>query len=180
MSDDFTYRLASIDDLAALHRVMARSIEHLQSSFLTPEQIAASHKVMGLDTQLVKDGTYFMIESGGRVAGCGGWSFRATLYGGDESVVAREPERLNPEADAAKIRAMYTDPDFTRRGIGTRIITLCENAARDAGFKRVELMATAAGIPLYRNQGYESSAGEQFADIDGVHVPLLRMEKCLT
>ena len=180
MSGEFTHRIATLDDLGALHALMARSIAQNQSDFLTPAQIAASHKVMGLDTQLVKDGTYFMIESDGRIPGCGGWSFRATLYGGDESVVAREPERLDPSTDAAKIRAMYTDPDFTRRGIGTRIITLCENAARDAGFKRVELMATAAGIPLYRNQGYESSAGEQFADIDGVHVPLLRMEKYLT
>lgn len=179
MNEDFTHRLACLDDLEALHEVMARSIEQLQSSFLTPEQVAASHKVMGLDTQLVKDGTYFMIESGGRVAGCGGWSFRATLYGGDESVVAREPERLDPATDAAKIRAMYTDPDFTRRGIGTRIITLCEYAARRAGFKRVELMATAAGVPLYRNQGYESSATEQLADIDGVRIPLLLMEKRL-
>ncbi len=179
MSDDFTPRLAHLDDLETLHIVMARSIDHLQSSFLTPEQIVASHKVMGLDTQLVKDGTYFMIESGGRVAGCGGWSFRATLYGGDDSVVAREPERLDPATDAAKIRAMYTDPDFTRRGVGTRIMTLCENAARYAGFNRVELMATAAGVPLYENRGYESIAERQFASVDGVEVPLLRMEKRL-
>ena len=179
MNDNYTHRLATLDDLEALHRVMARSIEQLQSSFLTPEQVAASHKVMGLDTQLVKDGTYFMIERDGRVAGCGGWSFRATLFGGDESVIAREPEQLDPATDAAKIRAMYTDPDFVRRGVGTRIMQLCEDAARDAGFRRVELMATAAGIPLYRKQGYESSADEQFADIDGVRVPLLRMEKRL-
>lgn len=176
---DFNHRLATFDDLEALNKVMGRSIGQLQSSFLTPVQIEASHKVMGLDTQLVKDGTYFMIECNGRVAGCGGWSFRATLYGGDHSVVAREPERLDPATDAAKIRAMYTDPDFTRRGIGTRIIILCENAARAAGFKRVELMATAAGVPLYQKQGYESSADAQFADIDGVRVPLLLMEKRL-
>ena len=179
MSDDFTHRLATLDDLEALHKVMARSIGQLQSSFLTPEQVVASHKVMGLDTQLVKDGTYFMIESGNRIAGCGGWSFRATLYGGDESVVAREPAQLDPATDAAKIRAMYTDPDFIRRGIGTQIMRLCENAARDAGFNRVELMATVAGIPLYLNQGYESSDEEKFADIDGVQIPLLRMEKRL-
>ena len=176
---EFFHRLATLDDLEALHKVMARSIGQLQSSYLTPNQVAASHKVIGLDTQLVKDGTYFMIESGNRVAGCGGWSFRATLYGGDESVVVREPERLDPATDAAKIRAMYTDPDFTRRGIGTQIMQLCEHAARDAGFKRVELMATVAGIPLYLNQGYESSDDEKFADIDGVKIPLLRMEKRL-
>jgi GNAT superfamily N-acetyltransferase len=179
MSMDFTHRIATVDDLDALHRVMERSIEQLQSSFLNPEQVAASHKVMGLDTQLIKDGTYFIIECDGRVAGCGGWSFRATLFGGDESVIVREPERLDPAKDAAKIRAMYTDPEFARQGVGTRIMTLAENAASDAGFARVELMATPAGIPLYQKQGYESSAAEQFADIDGVHVPLLRMEKRL-
>ncbi len=180
MSNGFTHRIATLGDLDAMKQTMARSIAQLQSEYLTPEQVAASHKVMGLDSQLVRDGTYFLIESGNRIAGCGGWSFRATLYGGDESVVAREPERLDPAVDAAKIRAMYTDPDFIRRGIGTRIIELCENAAREAGFRRTELMATAAGIPLYRNRGYESIAEQQFADIDGVRVPLLRMEKHLT
>jgi GNAT superfamily N-acetyltransferase len=180
MSDRFIHRLATIDDLDAMKRVMARSIEQLQSEYLTPDQVRASHMVMGLDSQLVKDGTYFLIECGDRIAGCGGWSFRATLYGGDESLVAREPERLNPVIDAAKIRAMYTDPDFTRQGVGTRIMELCENAAREAGFGRCELMATAAGIPLYRHRGYESSAELQHADVDGVHVPLLRMEKWLT
>ena len=179
MADDFTSRIATLDDLEALYEVMARSIAQNQSDFLTPEQIEASNKVMGLDSQLVKDGTYFLIESGGRIAGCGGWSFRATLYGGDDSVVEREPARLDPATDAAKIRAMYTDPDFIRRGIGAQIIGLCEDAARQAGFSRVELMATAAGVPLYRNRGYESSAELEFARIDAVEVPLLRMEKHL-
>ncbi len=174
---EFTHRIATLADLPTLHEVMARSIAQNQSDFLTPEQIAASNQVMGLDSQLVRDGTYFLVECDGRVAGCGGWSFRATLYGGDDSVVAREPERLDPARDAAKVRAMYTDPDFTRRGIGARILSLCEQAARDAGFHRVELMATAAGVPLYRSQGYESVEDLQFARIDGVEVPLLRMEK---
>lgn len=175
----FTHRIAAMDDLDALHRVMARAIAQLQSDFLSPEQVAASHRVMGLDSQLVRDGTYFMVESGGRVAGCGGWSFRATLYGGDDSIVAREPERLDPRVDAAKVRAMYTDPDFVRQGIGARILSLCEGAARDAGFARVELMATAAGVALYRSQGYESVGALQFAAVDGVAVPLLRMQKRL-
>lgn len=179
MTDPFTSRIATLDDLEALHAVMARSIAQNQSEFLTPAQIEASNKVMGLDSQLVKDGTYFIVESDGRVAGCGGWSFRATLYGGDDSVVAREPERLNPTTDAAKVRAMYTDPDFVRRGIGSRILELCEAAAKAAGFVRVELMATAAGVPLYRAQGYESVEDLQFARIGDVEVPLLRMEKQL-
>jgi GNAT superfamily N-acetyltransferase len=179
MTDEFKHRIATLDDLEALHALMARSIAQNQSDFLTPQQVAASDKVMGLDTQLVRDGTYFLIECGDRIAGCGGWSFRATLYGGDDSVVAREPARLDPTNDAAKVRAMYTDPDFTRRGIGSRILELCEAAARKAGFKRVELMGTAAGVPLYKMQGYEASAEQEFARVGDVEIPLLRMEKHL-
>ena len=158
---------------------MNRAIESLQSDFLDPAQITASHQVMGLDSQLVKDGTYFVVEEGERVAGCGGWSFRATLYGGDESIVGREPERLDPARDAAKVRAMYTDPDFVRRGVGRMILDLCEGAARAAGFTRVELMATAAGVPLYCSAGYEPLAMLEQADVAGVRVPLLRMGKAL-
>lgn len=179
MNDEFTHRIATLDDLEALHALMARSIAQNQTDFLTPAQIAASDKVMGLDSQLVRDGTYFLIECGGRIAGCGGWSFRATLYGGDDSLVVREPARLDPAVDAAKVRAMYTDPDFTRRGIGSRILELCEAAARKAGFKRVELMGTAAGVPLYKAQGYVASAVQEFARIGDVEIPLLRMEKRL-
>ena len=166
-------------DIPALHRVMDRAIESLQSDFLGPAQIAASRKVMGLDSQLVADGTYFVVEEGDRIAGCGGWSFRATLYGGDESIVGREPERLEPARDAAKVRAMYTDPDFVRRGVGRMILGLCEGAARDAGFARAELMATAAGVPLYRAAGYAPVGAVEDALVDGVTVPLLRMGKAL-
>ena len=179
MSDEFQHRIATLSDLDALHRLMARSIAELQSDYLTPEQVIASAKVMGLDTQLVRDGTYFIIEREGQIAGCGGWSFRATLYGGDDSVVAREPARLNPATDAAKVRAMYTNPDFTRQGIGSLILALCEAAARQAGFKRVELMGTAAGVPLYLAQGYVPSAEQEYARVGDVAIPLLRMEKRL-
>lgn len=158
---------------------MNRAIEALQTEFLDPAQIAASYQVMGLDSQLVRDGTYFIVENGSQMAGCGGWSFRATLYGGDASIVGREPARLDPEHDAAKIRAMYTDPNFARRGVGRLILALCEDAARQAGFPRVELMATAAGVPLYRAAGYQPLGADEAADIDGVRVPLLRMGKVL-
>lgn len=174
-----THRLATEEDLPTLNALMTRAIEHLQDGFLTPEQVRASHKVMGLDTQLVKDRTYFLVEEDGRLAGCGGWSFRATLYGGDDSVVAREPARLDPATDAAKVRAMYTDPAFVRRGIGKRVLELCEGAAREAGFARVELMGTMAGIPLYTAAGYVGVEEVLSAPIDGVQVPLLRMEKAL-
>jgi GNAT superfamily N-acetyltransferase len=175
----FTHRIASLADLPALHALMGRAIAELQTGFLDPAQIVASHKVMGLDTQLVKDGTYIMLEDAGQLVGCGGWSFRATLFGGDDSIVEREPARLDPNTDAAKIRAMYTDPDHARRGIGKAVITICETLARDAGFARVELMATAAGIPLYERVGYTPVDAMIHADIDGIKVPLLKMGKAL-
>ena len=173
------HRIAVVDDLPALRALMTRAIERLQNDFLTPEQVRASHKVMGLDTQLINDGTYFVIEAGERIVGCGGWSWRATLYGGDDSLVTREPMPLDPATDAAKIRAMYTDPDFTRRGIGRMILGLCEAAARDAGFTRVEMMATMSGVPLYCTCGYVPLEPVCSASIAGVPVPLRRMGKIL-
>jgi GNAT superfamily N-acetyltransferase len=175
----FTHRVATIEDLAALREVMRRSIENLQVGFLTPEQVRVSHTVMGLDTQLVRDGTYFIVESDGRIAGCGGWSWRSTLYGGDESVVAREPRALDPATEPARIRAMYTDPGFVRQGVGRLVLNLCEDAARGAGFTRATMMATMAGVPLYRACGYAEAEAPISANIDGVEVPLVRMEKLL-
>lgn len=178
-SMSLTHRLAQIDDLPALKALMTRSIEQLQHGFLTPEQVRASHQVMGLDTQLVKDHTYFMIESDGKLVGCGGWSWRATLFGGDDSIVAREPLPLDAATDAAKIRAMYVDPDNARRGIGTMIMTLCEGAARSAGFSKAEMMATMAGVPLYRRCGYTDIEAVEATTREGVIVPLIRMGKTL-
>jgi GNAT superfamily N-acetyltransferase len=175
----FTHRIASLDDLDALREVMRRSIESLQTGFLTPEQVRVSHTVMGLDTQLVRDGTYFVVESGDRIAGCGGWSWRSTLYGGDDSMVSREPEPLDPAKDAARIRAMYTDPDFARRGVGRLVIRLCEEAAVSAGFRRATMMATMAGVPLYEACGYVQIEPVLSAPVDGIRVPLVRMEKQL-
>jgi GNAT superfamily N-acetyltransferase len=176
---EFTHRLATIEDLGALREVMRRSIETLQDSFLTPEQVHASRKVMGLDTQLVKDGTYFVVECGGRIAGCGGWSWRSTLYGGDSSAVPREPRALDP-TEPARIRAMYTDPDFTRRGVGRLVLHLCEAAALQAGFHRATMMATMAGVPLYEACGYVPVESVRDAIVDGIAVPLVRMEKALS
>jgi len=176
---EFTHRPATEADLPALRALMTRAIEELQRDFLTPEQVAASHQTMGLDTQLVKDRTYFMILDGGELVGCGGWSWRATLFGGDDSIVAREPLPLDPAKDAARIRAMYVDPAHARRGIGKRIMAICEDAARTAGFARVELMATLAGLPLYKACGYAEIEAVQAASREGVFVPLVRMGKAL-
>lgn len=176
---DLTSRFAVIEDLPVLRALMSRAIAELQSDFLDPAQIAASHKVMGLDTQLVHDRTYLLVEAGDEIVGCGGWSFRATLYGGDDSIVDREPALLDPSQDAAKIRAMYTHPAHARRGIGTMVIDLCEAAARAQGFRRAELMATAAGVPLYRKLGYQPVEELRHVMVGTVAVPLLRMSKRL-
>lgn len=175
----FTHALATEEDLPRLRALMTRAIEELQRSFLTPEQVTASHQIMGLDTQLVKDRTYFMILDQGELVGCGGWSWRATLFGGDDSIVAREPLPLDPAKDAAKIRAMYVDPAHARRGIGKLIMALCEDAARISGFGKVELMATLAGRPLYEACGYQEIEAVEATSREGVRVPIIHMGKPL-
>jgi GNAT superfamily N-acetyltransferase len=172
-----THRLARRDDLDALRVLMDAAILELQKPFLNESQIASSRTIMGLDTQLIDDGTYFIVEADGGLAGCGGWSRRATLYGGDQSP-GRNALLLDPAKDAARIRAMYTHPRHTRKGVGRLILSLCEEAARSEGFREVELMATMAGEPLYRKCGYEVC--EQLTDDrGGAAVPLLRMGKPL-
>ncbi|WP_267433454.1 GNAT family N-acetyltransferase [Sphingomonas sp. GM_Shp_1] len=178
MSGDLTIRLATEADLGALRELMTLSIDHGQSAVLTPEQIVASRAVMGLDTQLVRDRTYFVVEDHGVPVGCGGWSRRATLYGGDHSTDLRDPALLDPAKDAARIRAMYTHPDHVRRGIGRIILDACEKAARGEGFTAVELMGTAGGVPLYAACGYEPIERAD-TEVEGVVVPLTRMRKRL-
>ncbi len=173
---EFSPRLATVDDLPALGRLMDRAIGGLQSAFLSPEQVEASRAFMGIDTQLVTDGTYFLVEGAGRIAGCGGWSRRATLYGGDHSTGLREPRLLDPATEPARVRAMYTDPDFARQGVGRLILNLCERAAATGGFAAIELMATMSGVPLYRSAGYRA-IGPVADIIGGVTVPLMKMGK---
>ena len=176
-SPTLTHRLAQRDDLDALRVLMDAAISELQKPFLDERQIASSRTIMGLDTQLIDDGTYFIVETNGRLAGCGGWSRRATLYGGDQSP-GRNAALLDPAKEAARVRAMYTHPHHTRKGVGRLILSLCETAARSEGFTKVELMATMAGEPLYRACGYEPCE-RVVDDRGGVAVPLLRMSKQL-
>lgn len=176
---ELSIRLATEADLPALKDLMARAIGELQAGFLTSEQLAASYEVMGLDSQLVADRTYFVVEAQGALAGCGGWSRRATLFGGDHSK-GRDAALLDPAVDSARIRAMYTHPDFTRRGVGRMILDACEAAARDEGFRRCEMAATLAGEPLYRACGYEVIEPFESVTSTGVAVPLKRMGKALT
>ncbi len=176
---EFTVRLATIADAAAIATLMDRAIEHLQRGFLTSEQIAASRLSMGLDTTLIDDRTYFAVEHGGILTGCGGWSRRATLYGGNHAAVLRDDRLLDPAREPARVRAMYTDPGYTRRGIGRIILAQCETAARNAGFRRIELMATLAGEPLYSACGYQVIERVERMSDQGVAVPGAVMGKVL-
>lgn len=172
-----THRLARRDDVAVLTPLVDAAISRLQQPFLNSRQIAASRAIMGLDTQLIDDGTYFVVEVDGQLAGCGGWSRRATLYGGDQTP-GRQAALLDPACDGARVRAMYTHPDHTRKGVARLILTLCEAAAREEGFAHVELVATLAGEPLYRACGY-SACGRLVDSRGGAAVPLVRMSKTL-
>ena len=172
-----THRRAQRGDLDALRALMDAAIAELQTPFLDARQIESSRTIMGLDTQLVDDGTFFVVELDGELAGCGGWSRRATLYGGDQSP-GRSAALLDAATDPARVRAMYTHPRHTRKGIGRLILSLCEDAARAEGFGTAELMATLAGEPLYRACGYEP-VERIVDDRGGAGVPLIRMRKQL-
>jgi len=172
-----SFRLATLEDQAALGKLMDAAIAELQKPFLSAGQIASSRTIMGLDTELITDQTYFLVEADGELAGCGGWSRRATLYGGNQTP-GRSVALLNPRFDAARVRAMYTHPEHVRKGIGRLVLGLCERAAAAEGFRRVELMSTMAGLPMYLACGYV--AGERVEDPrGGVPVPLVRMHKSL-
>ncbi len=174
---DLTHRTATEADIPALVALMDRAITGPLAAFLTSDQIAASRKLMGIDSQIIADHTYFIVESDGVLAGCGGWSGRITEYGGDHTL-GREPAPLTPGVDAARIRAMYTAPEFLCRGVGRMILDLCESAAHAAGYGRAELVATLGGEPLYRAAGYREM--ERFEDDrGGAPVPLVRMGKRL-
>ncbi len=173
----FTHRVATEADIPALVALMDRAIAGPLAAFLSPEQVAASRRLMGIDSQIIADRTYFIVESDGVLAGCGGWSRRITEYGGDHTP-GRVPAPLTPGVDAARVRAMYTAPEFLRQGVGRRILDLCEAAAAAEGYDRVELVATLGGEPLYRAAGYGEV--ERFEDDrGGVPVPLVRMSKRL-
>lgn len=174
----FAHRLATSDDLPALQRLMTDAIRALLPAFLPPEKVEASFAVMGVDSQLIADGTYFVLEEDGALAGCGGWSRRATLFG-HNTTTGRDPRLLDPASEAARIRAMYTAPAFVRRGVGRQILELCEAAARAEGFARAELGATAGGEPLYRACGYQEIERLEVPTPNGVTVPITRMGKSL-
>jgi GNAT superfamily N-acetyltransferase len=155
----FQLRVATEQDIPTLHALIEASVRGLQTNDYTPAQVqGALGTVLGLDTQLIRDQTYFIAETtlpdGTRkAAGCGGWSKRKTLFGSDNASI-REPELLDPATDAAKVRAIFVHPDFARQGLGTQILAHVEAAAHSAGFTHFEMGSTLTGVPLYTLKGY--------------------------
>lgn len=156
---NWSFRTAVPSDVPALRALIHRSATELQRDTYTSAQIqVAMGPVFGVDEQMIADGTYFVVEDpkSGAFAGCGGWSFRLALFGGRDADAGEEPERLNPETDAARIRAFFVDPAFARQGVGSLIMEQCEEAIISHGFRRGEISATLVGEPLYRKFGYET------------------------
>lgn len=169
---------AKAEDGPQIRDLMNRAIRELQRKYLTEAQIEASFAGMGLDTQLIEDKTYFCVWDGDILVGCGGWSRRSTLHGGDHSA-DRDDSLLDPSKDPARIRAMYTHPEHTRRGIGRLIIDASEKAAKAEGFGSLTMAATLAGVPFYKKCGYRIES--EWEDLNGsVPVPLCTMVKDLT
>jgi GNAT superfamily N-acetyltransferase len=171
-------RLARLEDLPAIEELITRSAQALSAGYYTPAQVAALLRyVFGADTQLIRDGTYFVCEAdGGALVAAGGWSRRATLYGGDR-VKASEDPLLDPATEAARIRAFFVDPGWARRGLGRRLFAECEAAARSAGFGTLALVATMPGEPLYRALGFELTERFALRLPDGTEVPVAHMSR---
>jgi GNAT superfamily N-acetyltransferase len=172
-------RNATLSDVAQLERLIADSVRKLSTGYYSNEEIErALIRVFGVDTQLIEDGTYSVAEKDGRLAGCGGWSKRSTLYGGDQAKDSAEVE-LRPTEAAARIRAFFVDPAHARQGIGRRILEACEAAARQHGFTRAELVATLPGEPLYAAFGYQPIEPVNIDLCDGYTLRCMRMGKAL-
>ena len=173
----FTLHKATLADAAPIERLIGESVRGLSRDYYTSAQIdAALGTAFGLDRTLITDGTYFVAEAGASIVGCGGWSRRKTLFGGDR-FAEREAEELDPRWEPAKIRAFFVRPEWARRGIGTRILARCETEAQTHGFRSAELMATLHGEKLYAALGYEAVERVEYEMDDGVVIALVRMRK---
>lgn len=182
-SDAFRLRVATEEDIPALHALIEASVRGLQSNDYTPAQMdGALGTVLGVDSQLIADRTYFIAKSideprsGPVLAGCGGWSKRKTLFGADRGP-GREPELLDPHNDAAKVRAIFVHPQFARRGLGSLILAAVEDAARESGFRRFEMGSTLTGVALYRLKGYVEVERIAVPLGNGEALPIVKMVK---
>ncbi len=175
----FLLRKATPADIPALNELIARSARGLSTAEYRPAQIeGALRGAFGVDTQLLADGTYYVVEDGGQIVGCGGWSFRSTLFGSDARA-GRDSSILNPTTEAAKIRAFFVDPGHARRGIGSLLLEHCEREARAHSYACVELMATLPGVKLYAARGYVGSPMVHFDLGSGESIEFIPMRKNL-
>ena len=185
-------RIAVPEDVPTLRELINKSVRGLQAQDYSQAQIeGALQTVFGVDSQLIADGTYIVAEAERNavardeaapepseliVVGCGGWSKRKTLYGSDHWT-GREDALLDPQRDAAKIRAFFIHPDWARRGVGSMILQACEDAARSAGFTRFEMGATLTGAKLFGAKGYAAVKPISIPLVNGETLPVIHMEK---
>ncbi len=179
---ELSHRIATEADKPALIALMKASIDQNMKDFLSRAEIEAAKETMGVDKTLLQDGTYFIIETIHKgetvMVGCGGWGKRKTLYGGDHTI-GRDDSLSDPKVDPARIRAMYTHPDWSRKGIGSYLLDLGESAARNAGFKTIELGATIPGEPLYLAKGYREIKRDIIIAANRSENVIIKMVKCL-
>jgi GNAT superfamily N-acetyltransferase len=182
--ESYSIRLATSADIPALRELIDKSVRILQREDYSVEQLdAALGTAYGVDTQLIADETYYVVEAVGAhgdkvLAACGGWSMRKTLYGSDHGPY-RDNAMLDPARDAAKIRAFFVDPEWTRRGIASLILKTCEDAAYARGFRRFEMGATLTGVPMYAARGYMKGEQIEVPLPNGMSLTVVRMAKTL-
>ncbi|MDB6040759.1 MAG: GCN5-related N-acetyltransferase [Verrucomicrobiales bacterium] len=177
---NWPFRLARLSDIPELESLIAISVRVLQAPYYSVAQReGALGKIFGVDTQLIRDGTYFVLEQEAQIIGCGGWSKRKTLCGGDRDRVG-EDDLLDPRSEGARIRAFFVHPDWARRGIGASILRACEKAIVSAGFETAELLATLAGEPLYASFEYKAFERYDLPMSSGLSLPVVRMGKRLS
>lgn len=172
-------RKAMMEEREPIKRLIAVSARHLSREHYDDRQIeTAIATVFGVDTDLIEDGTYFVAESDGELVGCGGWSRRKTLFGGDQ-YASRDAGYLDPETEPAKIRAFFIHPDHARKGIARAILAQCETEARAHGFRALELMATLPGIEFYKSSGFKETGNYDLELTEAVKLELVPMRKDL-
>ncbi|HLW87112.1 MAG TPA: GNAT family N-acetyltransferase [Terriglobales bacterium] len=179
-STKITLRKATLEDIPVLRLLIVESVRTLQADYYTTEQReSALGTVFGVDTQLIRDGTYLLAEAEAGVVGCGGWSRRKTAFGSDHAA-ERDDALLDPARDAAKIRAFFVRPDWARQGIGSRILEACAAAAEAEGFTRLELVSTLPGVPMYQARGFAPEDAFEVPLSNGLKLPVMRMTKTMT
>lgn len=177
MSEGISLRLAREEDIPALEVLIPLSVRGLQAAYYSAEQMdAAIGPVFGVDRQLIRDGTYFVVEHNGAIVGCGGWSRRRAVYGGDRERPG-EDASLDPAQDPARIRAFFVHPAWARRGVGRAILEACEDALRAAGFREAVMVATLAGEPFYAAFGYAVTERLDLPISPALTLPGVKMSK---